>query len=82
MPIIDGLARFQNPAPTGLAAIGSKVPFIIPGESVNATLVLKDALPQCYCCFGMFCGFDTSTQPELFPVKSLDKKAFKSINSN
>ena len=32
---------FQNPAPTGLAAIGSKVPFIIPGESVNATLVLK-----------------------------------------
>lgn len=41
MPIIDGLAGFQNPAPTGLAAIGSKVPFIIPGESVNATLVLK-----------------------------------------
>ncbi len=55
---------------TGLAAIGSKVPFIIPGESVNATLVLNDALPQCYCCLGMFCGFDTSTQPELFPVKS------------
>ncbi len=70
MPIIDGLAGVSNPAPTGLAAIGSKVPFIIPGESVNATLVLNDALPQCYCCLGMFCGFDTSTQPELFPVKS------------
>ncbi len=70
MPIIDGLARVSNLRPQGPAAIGSKVPFIIPGELVNATLVLKDALPQCYCCFGMFCGFDTSTQPELFPIKS------------
>lgn len=41
MPIIDGLAGFQNPAPTGLAAIGSKFHSLFPGESVNATLVLK-----------------------------------------
>lgn len=71
MPIIDRIGQgFKILRPQGLQPIGSKVPFIIPGESVNATLVLNDALPQCYCCLGMFCGFDTSTQPELFPVKS------------
>lgn len=70
MPIIDGLAGFLKILrPQGLQQLGqSSIHYS--GESVNATLVLNDALPQCYCCLGMFCGFDTSTQPELFPVKS------------